>query len=245
MAKALKKVKDKDSVNEQLSIGLGAMSLLAIMGLLVRNSFDTNEILSSVINFTQVAIPVIVLIVTSSNRRESKSFLETGKEALAVLKNEKKQYIEIGLSAKGKKKVSTAPDTEEIENDEGVSYMFLTNEEGTLNSKLIPLAGLEYGELSIYAQRGMLAYVKKWGKGQVTEDDAKKLQEEVRTSVETHIQRKYSGLYVLKKAKPNDGSAILIDFDEFAMGRKKYYKAVYECAKLSYEVIMGYPNKNQ
>jgi len=36
---------NKESIHEMLSIALGAMSVIAIIGLLVNNNFDTNDIL--------------------------------------------------------------------------------------------------------------------------------------------------------------------------------------------------------
>jgi hypothetical protein len=62
---------EKEKINDYLSISLGLISVLAIIGLLVRNNFDTNELLGSVIDFTQVAIPVLVLLVATTIKKEA------------------------------------------------------------------------------------------------------------------------------------------------------------------------------
>ena len=41
---------NKDRINEMLSIALGIMSVLAIIGLLINSNFDTNELLGSIVN---------------------------------------------------------------------------------------------------------------------------------------------------------------------------------------------------
>ncbi len=75
-----------------LSIALGIMSVLAIIGLLINNNFDTNKLLGSIVNFTQVAIPVLVLLVATTIKKENKSFSQIGKEALMFIQKKKTPY---------------------------------------------------------------------------------------------------------------------------------------------------------
>ena len=84
----------EETITKNLSILLGVMSVIAIVGLLVNSRFDTNEILSSIINLTQVAIPVLVLVFMKSLKNDLKSYYDIGKDALKRLQKENETFLE-------------------------------------------------------------------------------------------------------------------------------------------------------
>jgi len=223
---------NKDRINEMLSIALGIMSVFAIIGLLINSNFDTNELLGSIVNFTQVAIPVLVLIVATTIKKENKSFSQIGKEALLFIQKKN----EVFLMGPRFNRENYDP-----EKGKGVEYLFVTNTDpkSKLRAKLIPIQPLDEGVLAIYIQKGTLVYGLNYSSEQATPEEIKKIQLEVFNSVSELIQKKYAGFYeILPNSK--DDTAIIIDFNEEKMGKKKFKKAITECTELAISKIKSY-----
>jgi len=223
---------NKDRINEMLSIALGIMSVFAIIGLLINSNFDTNELLGSIVNFTQVAIPVLVLIVATTIKKENKSFSQIGKEALLFIQKKN----EVFLMGPRFNRENYDP-----EKGKGVEYLFVTNTDpkSKLRAKLIPIQPLDEGVLAIYIQKGTFVYGLNYSSEQATPEEIKKIQLEVFNSVSELIQKKYAGFYeILPNSK--DDTAIIIDFNEEKMGKKKFKKAITECTELAISKIKSY-----
>lgn len=223
---------NKDRINEMLSIALGIMSVFAIIGLLINSNFDTNELLGSIVNFTQVAIPVLVLLVATTIKKENKSFSQIGKEALFVIQKKNEDFL---MGPRFNR------ENYDPEKGKGVEYLFVTNidPKSKLRAKLIPIQPLDEGVLAIYVQKGTLVYGLNYSSEQATPEEIKKIQTEVFNSVSELIQRKYVGLYeILPNSK--DDTAIIIDFNEEKMGKKKFTKAISECTELAISKIKNF-----
>ena len=213
---------NKDRIHEILTITLGVMSVIAIIVILINNNFDTNEVLGSIINFTQVGIPVLVLLVTTTIRNESKSFSEIGKKSLEQLQ---KTYPEILTGPKYNR------DGYDPEKGKGLEYLFVKNSEpgSKIRAKFIPIQPLDEGVLVIYIQKGTLAFGLEYGEGNVKDEEIEKIQKEIHGLVNILISEKYNGLYEILEDK--NSSAITIDFNEQKMGKKLFSKAIFECTK--------------
>ncbi|OYQ43623.1 hypothetical protein CHU92_03200 [Flavobacterium cyanobacteriorum] len=223
---------NKDRINEMLSIALGIMSVLAIIGLLINSNFDTNELLGSVVNFTQVAIPVLVLLVATTIKKENKSFSQIGKEALMFIQKKNEDFL---MGPRYNR------ENYDPEKGQGLEYLFVTNTDpkSKLRPKLIPIQPLEEGVLAIYIQKGTLVYGLNYSSEQATPEEIKKIQLEVFNSVSELIQKKYVGFYeILPNSK--DDTAIIIDFNEEKLGKKKFTKAITECTELAISKIKSY-----
>jgi hypothetical protein len=223
---------NKDRINEMLSIALGIMSVFAIIGLLINSNFDTNELLGSIVNFTQVAIPVLVLLVATTIKKENKSFSQIGKEALLFIQKKNDDFL---MGPRFNR------ENYDPEKGKGVEYLFVTNTDpkSKLRAKLIPIQPLDEGVLAIYVQKGTLVYGLNYSSEQATPEEIKKIQTEVYNTVSELIQRKYVGLYeILPNSK--DDTAIIIDFNEEKMGKKKFTKAITDCTELAISKIKSH-----
>jgi len=223
---------NKDRINEILSISLGIMSIFAIIGLLINSNFDTNELLGSIVNFTQVAIPVLVLLVATTIKKENKSFSQIGKEALMSIQKKNEDFL---MGPRYNR------ENYDPEKGQGLEYLFVTNTDpkSKLRAKLIPIQPLDEGVLAIYVQKGTLVYGLNYSSEQATPEEVKKIQTEVYNAVSELIQRKYVGLYeILPNSK--DDTAIIIDFNEEKMGKKKFKKAITDCTELAISKIKSH-----
>jgi DNA-directed RNA polymerase subunit F len=223
---------NKDRINEMLSIALGIISVLAIIGLLINSNFDTNELLGSIVNFTQVAIPVLVLLVATTIKKENKSFSQIGKEALMFIQKKNEDFL---MGPRYNR------ENYDPEKGQGLEYLFVTNTDpkSKLRAKLIPIQPLEEGVLAIYIQKGTLVYGLNYSSEQATPEEIKKIQLEVFNSVSELTQNKYAGFYeILPNSK--DDTAIILDFNEEKMGKKKFTKAITECTELAISKIKSH-----
>ncbi|MCF8299182.1 MAG: hypothetical protein K9J13_16660 [Saprospiraceae bacterium] len=223
---------NKDRINEMLSIALGIMSVLAIIGLLINSNFDTNELLGSIVNFTQVAIPVLVLLVATTIKKENKSFSQIGKEALMFIQKKNEDFL---MGPRYNR------ENYDPEKGQGLEYLFVTNTDpkSKLRAKLIPIQPLEEGVLAIYIQKGTLVYGLNYSSEQATPEEIKIIQTEVFSSVSELIQRKYAGYFEILPNSKED-TAIIIDFNEEKMGKKKFTKALTECTELAISKIKSH-----
>ncbi|HPT02421.1 MAG TPA: hypothetical protein PLJ84_07460 [Bacteroidales bacterium] len=223
---------NKDRINEMLSISLGIMSVFAIIGLLINSNFDTNELLGSIVNFTQVAIPVLVLLVATTIKKENKSFSQIGKEALLFIQKKNEDFL---MGPRFNR------ENYDPEKGKGVEYLFVTNTDpkSKLRAKLIPIQPLDEGVLAIYIQKGTLVYGLNYSSEQATPEEIKKIQTEVFNSISDLIQRKYSGNFEILPNSKED-TAIIIDFNEEKMGKKNFTKAITDCTELAISKIKSH-----
>jgi len=241
----------EETITKNLTILLGVMSVIAIVGLLVNSKFDTNEILSSIINLTQVAIPVLVLVFMKSLKNDLKSYWEIGKDALKKLQKENETFLEGPRphSSKSSSSEKTKDDDEESEAEAGVEYLFIRHHEfpkKQYRSKLIDLSDLDSGVLSISVQKNTLV----WGLGfsggreNTLQAEIKDLQKKVFDNVKAFIESKLNADFfkIEDNARCKADVAIRIDFEEEKMKKTKYAMIIYECSKVAVETIKNYPS---
>lgn len=214
---------NKDKLNEIFSISLGILSFIAIISLLVRNNFDTNELLGAIIDLTQVAVPVLVLLIALAINKNNKSIGQVAKETLIKLQKENKDLL-IGPRYNR--------ENYDTENGKGLEYLFVKNEDpnSKLKTKFIPIQNLNEGVLAIYIQKGTLVHSLKYKSEQATASQIKIIQSKIHNSVKEYLEKNYSGYFDVLESKRDD-TAIIVDFDEVRMGKKRYAKVVYACAK--------------
>jgi len=227
---------EKEKINEVLSIVLGVFSVIAIGGILIQNKFTMDTIFNAVVNFTQVAVPVLAILVISIRMRKiNETYLKIGRSALEKLQ---KKYSDILIGPKYNR------ENYDPEKGKGKEYLFIADD--TPNSKqrakFITIPPLDEGVLSIYVQKGTLVYGLKYKSNEATESEIKVIQAAVKDSVIDKLEKKYKDCYELIENTPANTPdvAIIIDFDEKKMTWKKYYDAIYQCAEQAIEVIKKY-----
>jgi len=212
---------NKDKINELLTIALGALSVIAIIGILINKNFEPTEILSSIVNFTQVAIPVIVLIVATTIKKENKTLIDIGREVLIRVQKKNSDFL-MGPQYNRK--------DYDPEKGQGLEYLFITNDDphSKQRAKFITIDSLKQGILAIHVQKGTLVYGLNYSSGAATQDEINKIQQEVRSAVLSIIEKKYKGYFELVSDSKND-TAIVVAFEVEQMGRKKFKHAIHEC----------------
>jgi hypothetical protein len=221
---------NKDRINEVLSIALGVVSVLAIIGLLVKNNFATNELLGSIVNFTQVAIPVLVLIAMRIFNNRSYTYLDAGKNALVRLQRKYPDFLD-GPKANRQK----SEDNEDLEKRN--KYLFIKNTKDKLKNKItfIPMNELEDGILEILVSKATLD---NRNSPRIDEDIAG-LQEKVGNAVIEYLKtnKVNSNLYNIMQRENKSNSAIIIDFVQQDLGRRKFERIVFGCGEAALKII--------
>ena len=220
-------------INEVLSIVLGVFSVIAIGGSLIQNKFTMDTIFNAVVNFTQVAVPVLaVLVISIRTRRINETYLKIGKKALEKLQ---KKHSDILIGPRYNHRENYDP-----EKEKGKEYLFIADDtpHSKQRAKFISIPPLDEGVLSIYVQKGTLVYGLKYKSEDATDSEIKVIKEAVHKSVIDKLEKKYTKCYSLIKNTPD--AAIIIDFDEKKMTGKLFYDAIYQCAEQAIEVIKKY-----
>jgi hypothetical protein len=227
---------EKDKINEVLSIVLGVFSVIAIGGILIQNKFTMDTIFNAVVNFTQVAVPVLAILVISIRMRKiNEIYLKIGRSALEKLQ---KKHSDILIGPKYNR------ENYDPEKGKGKEYLFIADDtpHSKQRAKFISIPPLEEGVLAIYVQKGTLVYGLKYKSEDATDSEIKVIQAAVKKSVIDKLEKKYEDCYELIENTPANtlDVAIIIDFDEKKMKGKKYYDAIYQCAEQTIEVIKKY-----
>jgi hypothetical protein len=221
---------NKDRINEVLSIALGVVSVLAIIGLLVKNNFATNELLGSIVNFTQVAIPVLVLIAMRIFNNRSYTYLDAGKNALVKLQHKYPDILD-GPKANSQK----SEDNEDLEKRN--KYLFIKNKKDKFKNKItfIPMNELEDGILEIRVSKATLVNLNMLG----TNEEIEAFQEKVSNAVIEclNTNKVNSKLYIIIPRENKSNSAIKIDFVQQDLGRRKFERIVTGCGDAALKVI--------
>jgi hypothetical protein len=223
---------EKEKINEVLSIMLGVLSVVAIGGKLIQNDFTIDTIFDAVVNFSQVAVPVLaILFISISMRKINETYLKVGRSALEKLQ---KKHSDILIGPKYNR------ENYDPEKGKGKEYLFIAdaNSNSKQRAKFISIPPLDEGALSIYVQKGTLVYGLKYKSNEATESEIKAIQLAVKKSVIDKLEKEYTGCYELVENTPD--AAIIIDFDEKKMKGKKYHDAIYQCAEQAIEIIKKY-----
>jgi hypothetical protein len=227
---------EKEKINEVLSIVLGVFSVIAIGGILIQNKFTMDTIFNAIVNFTQVAVPVLAILVISIRMRKiNETYLKIGRSALEKLQ---KKHSDILIGPKYNR------ENYDPEKGKGKEYLFIADDtpKSKQRAKFITIPPLEEGVLSIYVQKGTLVYGLKYKSEEAIDSEIKVIQAAVKESVIDKLEKKYKDCYELIENTPANtpDAAIIIDFDEKKMTGKKYYDAIYQCAEQAIEVIKKY-----
>ena len=203
---------DENSLSKYLSIILGIMSLLSIIGLLINANFNKTEIFSAIINLTQVAIPVIVLIFTIALKKEAITHYDEGRKALVKLQNKYPNYL-VGPRYNR--------DNYDPEKGKGLEYLFLVyNANSKQKAKLVTVQSLKDRALTIHIQKSTLSWALGWGEGDaVKEQDIKELRDNVYNVVANFLDLKFKNDVEIEVIDKSNTIAIFFDYDKISPKR--------------------------
>ncbi len=208
------------------TILLGGIGCLALLWNLKRDPTDWANI---VVNFAQIGVAVIVFIVAFSTRERATNYVSLAKEALEQLQT---KYVDFLLPPRYNR------ENYDPEKGAGQQYLFITNADpkSKHRAKFIPLEPMTQGILTIFVQKGTLVYGLNYKSEEATPDAIKIVQKRVFDEVNVFIQQNYSGLYELIENSKDD-TAIIIDFYEEKMKKRKFVKSVSDVSELATKVL--------
>jgi hypothetical protein len=222
-----------DNRKEQLiAVIFSIVGTLAILINLTIKGFDVENLLDAIKDLVGLLVTVAIFLVAYSISNKSSSFIDVARAALKRLQEKMPDFL---MGPRFNR------DNYDPEKGQGLEYLFITNNDhkSKLRAKFIPIQPLDEGVLAIYVQKGTLVYGLNYASEQATVEEIKKIQLDVFNSVSDLIQKKYAGSFeILPNSK--DDTAIIIDFNEEKMGKKKFTKAVTECAELAISKIKNH-----
>ncbi|MEI6142283.1 MAG: hypothetical protein WCP85_23620 [Mariniphaga sp.] len=208
---------------------IGSLSILINLAI---KDFTPENLLDAIKDLVGLLVTVAVFLFAYSIRNKTLSFIDVARASLKKMQEKMPDFL---MGPRYNR------DNYDPEKGKGLEYLFVTNTDpkSKLRAKLIPIQPLEEGVLAIYIQKGTLVYGLNYSSDQATAEEIKKIQSEVFSAVSDLIQRKYAGSYEILPNSKED-TAIIIDFNEEKMGKKKFSKAVTECAELAISKIRSH-----
>jgi hypothetical protein len=225
-----------DNKKEQfIAFTFSLIGSLAILINLVIKGFTTENTLDAVKDLVGLLVTVAIFLVAYSLSNKSKSFMDVARSVLKRIQEKSPSFL---MGPRFNR------DNYDPENGQGMEYLFITNDDpkSKQRAKFIPIQPLDEGILAIYVQKGTLVYGLNYKSEQATPEAIKKIQTDVYDSVSEFIQIKYTGCFEILPNTKED-TAIIIDFNEDKMGKKKYSKAIKECTELAISKIQNHIRK--
>lgn len=222
-----------DNNKEQaIAVIFSIVGSLAILINLSIKGFTTENSLDAIKDLVGLLVTVAIFLVAYSISNKSKSYVDVARQALKKMQEKMPDFL---MGPRFNR------DNYDPETGKGVEYLFITNSDPKSKSraKFIPIQPLDEGVLVIYIQKGTLVYGLNYTSEKATSEEIKKIQAEVFDSVSELIQKKYAGFYEILPSTKED-TAIVIDFNEEKIGKKKYSKAVTACADLAISIIKNH-----
>lgn len=244
LVKELGRYMDREKIEKNIGVALGMMSIVAIIGIIYNGTSGIVDYFNAMINFTQVAIPVIVLLVTA---RGSMTYVEAGRKALEEVRHSHNQKTgdrfrldgpRYAVESKEKPEAKDQVSSTESDRPSGGAkqYLFLSNRDGKNKAAFVPLNDLEYGVLTFSIRKTTVDNALKGAQGVTPEAVAKAIHKAL---METTLKN-YDGLYEIVKSPEN---VVSIDFNETEFSKSKFAKAVRQCTETALNVIKSWPGQ--
>jgi hypothetical protein len=219
-----KSFKYNEHLEKVLTALFGLIGMVAIFVNLHLKGYSNENWLDAIKDVAGLIVVLAVFIASVRISRQSKTFTDVAKSELEKLQV---KYDDFLMGPRYNR------DNYDPEKGQGLEYLFVTNDKkkSTLRAKFIPIQPLEEGILTIYVQPATLADALNYGRGNVTDDDIKKIKKEVKDSLTNRLENKFKGDFEI--IDDSKDSAIIIDFNEQKMGKKKFAKAISECTEVA------------
>jgi DNA-directed RNA polymerase subunit F len=226
-----KKFNYNDDLEKILTAIFGVVGMVAIFINLHLKGYGEENWLDAIKDVAGLIVVLAVFVASIRISSRSKTFSEVARVKLEGLRNKYQDFL-IGprYNREGY----------DPEKGQGLEYLFIRNSDlkSKQRAKFIPIQPLEEGVLIIYIQKGTLVYGLNYKSEDSTTEEIKKLQDEIEVAVVLLIQKRLS-----KKAYdilPNtkDDIAIIIDFDEVEIGKRKFAALVNDCVECAIKKLL-------
>jgi hypothetical protein len=220
-----KNIKYNENLEKVLTAILGFIGIVAIFVNLHLKGYIAENWLDAIKDMAGLAVVLAVFIASIRISYISRTFSDVARAKLVKLQIKFHDFL-MGPQYNR--------ENYDPELGKGLEYLFVTNDkkDSKKRAKFIPIQPLNEGVLVIHVQKGTLVHGLNYLSEQASDEEISKIQEEVRKAVVLLIEKKYKGCYEILPTSKKD-TAIIIDFDENKMGKRKFSKAVEECVKCS------------
>lgn len=201
---------------------------LAILINLTLKGFTTENLLDAVKDLVGLLVTVAIFLVAYSMSNKSKSYSEVARSSLKKIQEKMPDFL---MGPRYNR------ENYDPEKGQGLEYLFITNKDlkSKLRVKFIPIPPLNEGVYIIYIQKGTLIYGLNYSSEQATLEEIKKIQTEVSHAISDFVEKNYFDFYeILENSKD---TAIIIDFNEEKMGKKKFAKAISKCTEKAISIM--------
>ncbi|HOZ48649.1 MAG TPA: hypothetical protein PLO37_16055 [Candidatus Hydrogenedentes bacterium] len=252
-----------DRVEKIAGICLGIVGIVAICANLVFKAFTIENVLDAVKDVAGAAVPFLVFIVALQLRQKEKTFRDTAEKVLKKIQSKYEDYL-VGPEYS---KSGYVPDKEESSRKK---YLFLRREMNPKELKrkvaFIPLDPLEQGILDVRVAKSTILALGYTSKSsdvpQLIETVQRKVCDVVERRVQTAFAKHCSVLYGrnsgslevsmdAEEAEPSTSatvtkflnSAIVVDFDEEALGHRRFASAVQDIAEVALQALLEFQRR--
>lgn len=211
------------------TVGLCVMGCAALLWKFIVDPGSWPDI---IVNFSQIGVVVILFVIALMARSEGVPYSQVASEALGRLSL---RYPKILMGPMFHREPAKSGE----DRSKSLEYLFVTNDnlKSRKRAKLLRVDDLENGELFVYVQKGTLAYGLQYGEGNVQEEDVRRVQAAVKEKLTNFIQEKYPAVSSIAE-EPGKDVAIGVAFKFREMAKRKYGKAIYECAEVVVQELL-------
>ena len=220
---------NQEVLRERLSIFLGVVSVLAIIGLLYESGWSRGEVYAAIINFSQVAIPVLVLLAAGALARRSRTYLQVARDALVSVQ---RRFPNLLMGPRYNR------DDYDPAKGQGSEYLFVTNRDpkSRRRAKLVNLNALASGLLLVHIQKGTLVYGLGYASEEATDLEIGRVAGEVEEAVLKAFNEACPDL-VEDASKKDKSVAVAIELDYERLGFRRYGRVLRDALSAAGEVL--------
>lgn len=233
-----KKFNYNDNLEKVLTAIFGLVGMIAIFINLHLKGYGEENWLDAIKDLAGLIVVLAVFIASVRISSGKKTYTNVARAKLESLR-EKYPYFLLGprYNREGY----------DPEKGQGLEYLFIKKEDkdSKLRAKFIQIQSLEEGILAIYVQKATLVNGLNYSSEQATTEEIHKIQEDVKNAVLSLVKNRYSELYEEVTPAKKEDTAVILDFNESAMGKRKFSKAVFECVECATEVLINKRNQNK
>ena len=249
-------MKYDDNVEKQFAAIFGVVGTLSIVLGLVFKGFNLENVLDAVKDISGFIVGIAVFLIAAHLSQKSRTFLDVANDALAKLQRTSQGVLEgpkYDKSDYGSKEADIAEDAENpkaAEKTKRMQYLFFSAQSWNKKVAFVPLDPLEEGILDIRVSKATLVNLG-YASADATAEKIAEVQAAVSRDVNSLIGKYGKDCQIMYSKDPSiietgskpsryANSAIIIDFDEKALGFKKFQQFILECGQSALTTILKY-----
>jgi len=224
------KLNYNDDLEKVLTAIFGLVGMVAIFLNLHLKGYGEENWLDAIKDIAGLIVVIAVFIASIRISSRSGTFTDVARSKLEDLQKINSDFL-IGPRYNR--------DGYDPEKGQGLEYLFITNNDlkSKLRAKFIPIQPLQEGVLVMYIQKGTLVYGLNYKSDEATPDEIKIIQDKIKTAVLSFIQSKMNKNFYDILPETKEDTAIIIDFDENKMGKRKFATAINGCVACALKIL--------